>query len=62
MRMRLKEEDIYLMLVGFLAITTVLMAVHLVIQDNSKENIDKRHEVIEQFEMEYEYYIPTYEI
>lgn len=60
--MRLKEEDIFLMLVGFLTITTVLLAAHLVIHDDSKENIDHRHEVIEQFEMEYEYYIPTYEI
>ena len=60
--MRLKEEDIFLMLVAFLTIITTLFVVHLVIQDNSKENIDHRHEVIEQFEMEYEYYIPTYEI
>jgi uncharacterized membrane protein len=60
--MRLKEEDIFLMLVGFLTIITTLFVVHLVIQDNSKENIDKRHEVIEQFEMEHECYIPTHEI
>jgi hypothetical protein len=60
--MRLKEEDIFLMLVGFLATTTVLLAAHLVIQDNSKAGIGNRHEVIEQFEMECEYDIPTYEI
>ena len=60
--MRLKEEDIYLMLVGFLTITTVLLATHLVMHDDSKVSIDNRHEVIEQFEMEYEYYIPAYEI
>ena len=60
--MRLKEEDIYLMLMGFLTVTTILLAAYLVMYDNSKENIDYRHEVIEQFEMEYEYYIPTYEI
>jgi uncharacterized membrane protein len=60
--MRLKEEDIFLMLVGFLTIITTLLAVNLVIQDNSKAGIDNRHEVIEQFEMECEYDIPTYEI
>jgi hypothetical protein len=60
--MRLKEEDIFLMLVGFLTIITTLFVVHLVIQDNSKAGIDNRHEVIEQFEMECEYDIPTYEI
>jgi hypothetical protein len=60
--MRLKEEDIFLMLVGFLTIITALLAVNLVIQDNSKAGIDNRHEVIEQFEMECEYDIPTYEI
>lgn len=62
MRMTLKEEDIYLMLVGILAIITILLAVHLVIQDNSRAGIDNRHEVIERFEMEYEYHIPTHEI
>lgn len=62
MRMRLGEEDIYLTLVALLAITTVLLAAHLVMHDNSKKSMDKRHEVIERFEMEYEYYIPTYEI
>lgn len=62
MRTTLEEEDIYLMLVGFLVATTVLLATHLVIHDDSKESIDNRHEVIEQFEMQYEYYIPTYEI
>lgn len=60
--MRLEEEDIFLMLVGFLTIITALFAVHLVIQDNSKAGIDNRHEVIEQFEMECEHDIPTYEI
>lgn len=60
--MRLKEEDVYLMLVGILTIITILLAVNLVIQDNSKAGIDNRHEVIEQFEMECEYDIPTYEI
>ena len=47
---------------GFLTITTVLLATHLVMHDDSKVSIDNRHEVIEQFEMEYEYYIPAYEI
>jgi hypothetical protein len=60
--MRLKEEDIYFMLMGFLVIITVLLASYLVMSDCSKTSIDNRHEVIEQFEMECEYDIPTYEI
>lgn len=60
--MRLKEEDVYLMLVGILAIITILLASYLVMSDCSKTSIDNRHEVIEQFEMECEYDIPTYEI
>lgn len=62
MRMKLGEEDIYLMLMGFLTITTVLLVAYLVMNDNSKTSIDNRNEVIEQFEIEHEYYIPTYEI
>jgi hypothetical protein len=60
--MRLEEENIYLMLMGFLVIITVLLASYLVMSDCSKTSIDNRHEVIEQFEMECEYDIPTYEI
>lgn len=60
--MRLEEESIYLMLMGFLVIITVLLASYLVMSDCSKTSIDNRHEVIEQFEMECEYDIPTYEI
>jgi hypothetical protein len=60
--MRLEEENIYLMLMRFLVIITVLLASYLVMSDCSKTSIDNRHEVIEQFEMECEYDIPTYEI
>ena len=60
--MRLEEENIYLMLMGFLVIITVLLASYLVMSDCSKTGIDNRHEVIEQFEMQCEYDIPTYEI
>ena len=60
--MSLEEENIYLMLMGFLVIITVLLASYLVMSDCSKTSIDNRHEVIEQFEMECEYDIPTYEI
>ena len=45
-----------------LTIITILLAVNLVIHDNSKAGIDNRHEVIEQFEMQCEHDTPTYEI